>query len=94
MKLRQLGNKLLALNNRHFFWLDAAIFLLTPLLGIILRLENYSALREYQYGLLVATIIFPIVKLSLFVGFGFYKRYWRYASIDELTQIVTAITAA
>lgn len=94
MKLTKLGNKLLALNNRHFFWLDAAIFLLTPLLGIILRLENYSALREYQYGLLVATIIFPIVKLSLFVGFGFYKRYWRYASIDELTQIVTAITAA
>ncbi len=94
MKLYQLGNKLLALNNRHFFLLDAVIFLLAPLLAIILRLENFASLKEYQYGLLAATIIFPIVKLSLFVGFGFYKRYWRYASIDELTQIATAIVAA
>ena len=94
IKIRQLGDKLLTLNNRHFFLLDATIFLLAPLLGIIIRLENLSALREYQYSLLIATIIFPIIKLSLFVGFGFYKRYWRYASIDELTQIVTAIIAA
>ena len=94
IKILQLGDKLLTLNNRHFFLLDATIFLLAPLLGIILRLENLSALREYQYSLLIATIIFPIIKLSLFVGFGFYKRYWRYASIDELTQIVTAIIAA
>lgn len=94
MKLNQLPNKLLTLNNRHFFLLDAAIFLLAPLLGIILRLENLANLKEYQYGLLIATIIFPIIKLSLFVGFGFYKRYWRYASIDELTQIIIAIVAA
>ena len=94
MKLHRLGNKLLTLNNRHFFLLDAVIFLIVPLLGIILRLENFANLREYQYGLLVATIVFPIIKLSLFVGFGFYKRYWRYASIDELTQIATAIVAA
>ena len=94
MRLHQLGSKLLTLNNRHFFVLDAIIFLLTPLLGIILRLDRSTALIDYQEGLVVATIVFPIVKLSIFLACGFYKRYWRYASIDELIQIAVLTTAA
>ena len=74
--------------------LDAAVFLLTPLLGIILRLENFAALEKYKYGLIVATIVFTIIKLGLFVCFGLYKRYWRYASVDELMQIAAALFAA
>ena len=94
MKLHQLTNKLLNLNNRHFFFLDALVFLLTPIMGIVLRLDNFVALEQYQFGLVVAMIIFPLVKLSIFTAFGFYKRYWRYASIDELIQIAVLTTGA
>jgi len=39
------------------------------------------------------TILFLTVKLSVLYGFGFYRRYWRYASIDELTQITMLMCA-
>lgn len=92
-RLNNLDKKLLSLNNRHFFILDAIIFSLTPFLAIILRLDDFMTLEKYRSGLIVATIIFSLLKLIIFTFGGFYKRYWRYASIDELTQIA-ALTAS
>ena len=92
-QLAGLDKKLLGLNNRHFFLLDALVFSLTPLFGIILRLDDISALADYRNGLIAATLIFSSVKIIIFAFGGFYKRYWKYASIDELTQIA-ALTAS
>lgn len=94
MKLIRLDKKLLNLNNRHFFVLDGLIFCLTPLLAIISRLDNLTALREYHSGLIVATIIFSLVKVIVFIIGGFYKRYWKYASIDELIEIAVLTATA
>ncbi|MGL5796150.1 MAG: polysaccharide biosynthesis protein, partial [Waterburya sp.] len=93
-KLKNLDKRLLSLNNRHFFILDAVIFSLTPLLAIILRLDEFMGLKEYRSGLIAATIIFSSIKLIIFTLGGVYKRYWKYASIDELTQIAALTTAA
>ncbi|WP_019503955.1 polysaccharide biosynthesis protein [Pleurocapsa sp. PCC 7319] len=93
-KLIKLDKKLLNLNNRHFLILDTIIFSLTPLLGIILRLDDFVALEEYRNGLIVATIIFSLIKLVVFTSCGFYKRYWKYASIEELTEIAALIAVA
>jgi len=87
-----LDKKLLNLNNQHFFLLDGLVFCLTPLLAMILRLDHFSALQQYYRGLFIATIIFSLVKLGTFIVGGFYKRYWKYASIDELIEIA-AVTA-
>ncbi|AFZ37636.1 polysaccharide biosynthesis protein CapD [Stanieria cyanosphaera PCC 7437] len=92
--IARLGQKLLTLNNRHFFFLDAIVFSITPLLSIILRLDGFTALEEYKYGLIIATLLSLIVKLTIFSSLGFYKRYWRYASIDELLQIACLTVAA
>lgn len=92
--ISQLAQKLLTLNNRHFFMLDAIVFLVTPLLSIFLRLDRIAALEQYKYAIPLATIIFLVIKLSLFCKFGIYRRYWRYASIDELNQITTLISVA
>lgn len=86
-KLVRLDKKLLNLNNRHFFILDGIVFCLTPLLAIILRLDDFAKLEEYRNGLILATIVFTLVKLIVFVIGGFYRRYWKYASIDELIQL-------
>ncbi len=100
MRLKKLNNQLLnldkgllSLNNRHFLLFDAIIFSLTPLLGISLRLDNLMRLHEYRSGLIIATFIFSLIKLIVFTLGSFYKRYWKYASIDELTQM-TALTAS
>jgi FlaA1/EpsC-like NDP-sugar epimerase len=82
-----ISKKLLELRNRHFFIVDVIIFLLTPLLALILRLDGSVELDSYKLGLAVVTVLFLTVKLSVFITQGFYKRYWRYASRDELIQI-------
>ena len=93
-KLVNLDKKLLSLNNRHFLVLDTIIFSLTPLLAISLRLDDFTKINEYHSGLIVSTIIFSLVKLIVFAFGGFYKRYWRYASIDELIQIAVLTGAS
>ena len=101
MKLKKLGlkqitieRKLLNLNNRHFFWLDAVIFCLTPLLAMILRLDELATIKNYYTGLVIATIAFSIIKLVIFTIGGLYNRCWKYASIDEVIEIATLITTA
>ena len=86
-KLLRLDRKLLNLNNRHFLVLDGIIFCLTPLLAIVLRLDDLTALNEYRNGLILATVVFTSVKLAVFSLGGFYKRYWKYASVEELLEI-------
>jgi FlaA1/EpsC-like NDP-sugar epimerase/EAL domain-containing protein (putative c-di-GMP-specific phosphodiesterase class I) len=101
MRLKKLSSeritidkKLLNLNNRHFFLLDGLVFCLTPVLAMLLRLDYLGILREYSKGLFIATVIFSLVKLITFIIGGFYKRYWKYASIDELIEIATLTTSA
>ena len=89
-----IDKKLLNLNNRQFFLLDGLLFALTPLLAMILRLDDLVSLKEYYGGLVVATIAFSLVKLIIFSIGGFYKRYWKYASIDELIEIAALTTTA
>lgn len=84
----------LRIKNSHLFIADIIIFFLTPLLALILRLDGDMALTPYLLGLAVATILFLVVKLSFFAGFGFYQRYWYYASIEELTYIGILMASA
>jgi FlaA1/EpsC-like NDP-sugar epimerase/EAL domain-containing protein (putative c-di-GMP-specific phosphodiesterase class I) len=92
--ISKLDRKLLNLNNRHFLILDTIVFLITPLLSIVLRLDSFASLEHYKYGIILATILFTLVKLTIFAAFGFYQRYWRYASIDELIQIAVQTAVA
>jgi FlaA1/EpsC-like NDP-sugar epimerase len=89
-----LSKKLIELRNRHFFFIDAIIFAITPLLALILRLDGSVALAPFKTGLSVIIVLFLTVQLSVFVALGVYKRYWRYASMDELTQIAKATAIA
>ena len=88
---------LLGLKNWHFIILDALIFSLTPILALSLRLDVFNVVAIFKiYGLklVVITVLFLAIKLSILASFGFYRRCWRYASIDELTQIAMLILAA
>lgn len=88
--IEKISNALFGLRNRHFIVIDAIAFAITPLLALALRLDKFNVVKiinSYGFELLVATTVFLVIKLSVLYGFGFYRRYWRYASIDELTQI-------
>ena len=86
--IKTLSNQLSKLRNRHWFIFDITIFAMTPLLALSLHFDGDLNLQEYISQLAVATILFLVVKLIVFWGCGFYKRYWRYASIEEVIYIV------
>jgi FlaA1/EpsC-like NDP-sugar epimerase len=62
---------------------------MTPLLALGLRLDGKLNLQQDIFQLGIATILFLVVKLIIFWGVGFYRRYWKYASIEEGIYIVT-----
>lgn len=81
------------MRNSHLLVLDIAVFSLTPLLALVLRLDGNLNLAPYWSGLFFATILFLSIKLAIFGSFGFYRHYWRYASIEELTYLAILVTA-
>ncbi|GET41756.1 polysaccharide biosynthesis protein [Microseira wollei] len=86
--IQALSKWLLKLRNRHFLVLDTIVLAIAPVLALAIRLDDSFSLAPYLGGLIQVTILFVPLKLTVLYGCGFYKRYWRYASIDELEQIV------
>jgi FlaA1/EpsC-like NDP-sugar epimerase len=89
-----LSGKLLKLRNRHLFCLDIVIFSLTPLLALILRLDGNLGIQDYLSDLSIITVLFILIKISVFWSLGFYRRYWRYASIEELIYVIVLTASA
>lgn len=94
----RLGNYSFHLRNRHFFLIDTFLFALVPLFALSLRLDSaigfILTFKRYQLDLLLVTVLFMVIKLTVFLSGGFYKHYWRYASIDELSNVAVLTSAA
>ncbi|MCU0543778.1 MAG: polysaccharide biosynthesis protein [Oscillatoriaceae cyanobacterium Prado104] len=84
----------MGLRNRHFLIIDTLVLAVTPVLALFIGLNNSLAMAPYLQELALVTLMFVAVKLTVFYTFGFYRRYWRYAGIDELGYIGTLICVA
>ncbi len=82
-----LGLFMSKLRNRHFLVIDILSFLITPLLALILRMDGNVPFDRYSGSLIVATIVFLLVKLVVFYRGGLYSRFWRYAGLDDLAHL-------
>ncbi len=75
--------------NRYLLVSDIALILLSVIAAYIARFDTLSVV-DY----LAANWYFPLfvlaIRLPLFYGFGFYRRLWRYASVNELVAIAEA----
>ncbi len=94
----RLINRLLALRNRHFLGLDLLLLVCSPWLAFAVRTDGLSSqpagwdsLPQFTVGLIAYTALALVVRLVIFYRFGLYRRYWRYASIEELDQIAWAV---
>lgn len=85
---------LLKLRNRHFFLLDCLVLLVTPTIALALRLDTWQFSRSFWPGLLLYTLLGLVLRPFIFRRFGLYSRYWRYAGIDELVQLGTAVVVS
>jgi len=59
-----------------------------------MRLDSAAWIASYAPALIRFTILALIIKLVIFFLFGLYRRYWRYASVDELVSIILAGSSA
>jgi FlaA1/EpsC-like NDP-sugar epimerase len=73
--------------------LDAGIVIFSPYLSLFLRFEG-SVEMNYLLALFNYLPLIVSVRLATLYIFGLYNRLWRYASINELVAIITAVTAS
>src|SRR5687767_7695011 len=92
--LRRVLAPLPNLRNRHFLVLDLVALLLIPGVALMLRLDSARAVVPYLGTLAFYTVASTAVALAVFWAFGLYHRYWRYATVDELLQVVIAVGSA
>ena len=79
--------------NRYFFIADIIFLALTPILALCLRV-SFPWDRNYLPAVLVYTALVLFIRVPVFFFFGLYRRYWPYASIDALVDILKAVTLA
>jgi len=82
--------------NRHRIWnvlADAALIALAWWFAFWLRFDH--GVPAPYHRLMVDTIgIAVVVKLTMFVVFGFYNRWWRYVSTRDMWGAARGVTAA
>lgn len=82
------------IRNRYFLLTDSLFFLCVPALALVLR-QDVAAWSEQEFkGLVFYTALSLLVKLPVFFRYDLYNRYWRYAGIDELLSIASAVGVA
>jgi FlaA1/EpsC-like NDP-sugar epimerase len=77
-------NLLLGLRNRHFFMLDVLALLFIPALALTLRLDRLDWWPRFGQALIFFTVVALVLKVPIFYRLGLYRRYWCFASINDL----------
>ncbi|HEV2250638.1 MAG TPA: nucleoside-diphosphate sugar epimerase/dehydratase [Candidatus Limnocylindria bacterium] len=84
----------LALRGRHLLVLDLLAVTLAYFGSYFLRFDLLGLLVDYVQQFAWVLPILLVVRPLTFVAFGLYQRVWRYASIDELRAIISAVVAS
>lgn len=79
--------------NRHLFLIDAALLQIIPGVCLAVRLEG-EWIEPYAPTLFIYTVVGLVVRLFLFIPFRLYRRYWFYATVDELMHLTVSIVTA
>ncbi len=80
--------------NRVFVGADLLGWIVIPILALGLRLDGYFEIGAFLPHLTLFIAVAIVVKTAVFVSFRIYRRYWRYASVEDLLLIAAAATTA
>ena len=84
-------SRLIQLRNRHFLLIDILLLVVTPGLALMLRLDGMENVSLYAPALVYFALLGLMVRLAIFFRMGLYRRYWRFASVDDLIRIALAV---
>ncbi|WP_237715494.1 MULTISPECIES: polysaccharide biosynthesis protein [Pelosinus] len=73
--------------------MDLCIVTISPYLSLYLRLDG-AFNSPFYFNLFNIIPAIVVIRLVSFYFFGLYKRLWRYASINEVLVIVSAVTVS
>jgi FlaA1/EpsC-like NDP-sugar epimerase len=79
------------IRNRYYFLFDFLFIAITPFLALILRVDSAAWSGIYNESLILYTLISLLVRIPLFYYFRLYRRYWLYASVEEMLAIIQAV---
>jgi len=82
------------LRNRYLLAADVACWVAIPFVLLSLRLEGFADVPRYLPAIGEFLAVAIPIKLAALYSRGLYQRYWRYASVDELIDIVQAVGMA
>lgn len=80
------------MRNRYILLADALLVTLCATGAFALRLD--WLVSQYREGLVLYVVAALFTKPLIFYAFGLYRRYWRYASIDDLLAVLLAVSAS
>ncbi len=84
--------------NRHRLWqvaVDAALVALAWVASWYVRFEGESRPRYYDRYLEWDVVVLVVgIMLPVFVAFGFYNRWWRYVSTQDMWGVLRGVTSA
>src|SRR5881394_3688583 len=80
--------------NRVFLLFDLVGWSATPFVALAIRLDGSYSVSHYLTHLAAFGVAAMACKLFALWVCGLYRRYWRYASIDELALIWLAVAGA
>lgn len=87
-------NSLLELRNRHYFALDLLALVLTPAIVLTMLYNGFDWQNHSIPALLFYTTVSLSIKLAIFYSLGLYRRYWVYASVNDLAAVFCAVILA
>ena len=85
-------NIILGVRNRHVFLLDLLALIFIPALALTLRLDRMDWWAEMGRAIVFYTLVAVVVNLAIFYKLGLYSRYWRYAGVSDLADVLIAIS--
>jgi FlaA1/EpsC-like NDP-sugar epimerase len=81
------------IRNRFFVFSDLLLTALSATVAFALRLD-VALYRSYLPTCILFILLSIAVKIPIYYLFGLYRRYWRYASVQEMMNILGATTVS
>jgi FlaA1/EpsC-like NDP-sugar epimerase len=83
------------MRNRYVFLADTFAVVLAAVGAFVLRLDWFFQRQpEYTSAFTFCVIAALVIKPPIFMVFGLYRRYWRYATVSDLLVVLVAVSAA
>ncbi len=93
MRKETSSHRIPPVRNRYFFFADLLLVGLGAVASFWLRMD-VAGFQSYSRTMLVFAALAMLVKPAIFLAFGLYRRFWRYASAKDLIIITLSTLSA